>query len=60
MGGNTQHLHFGERGRTILTDVLTLVEPNENARIFELEVKVEHKASYFDLMQQRLHIEVWS
>lgn len=52
-------MHFGERGPTIQTDVLSLVEPNESGRLFKKELETELQLSYYDLMQQRLHFEVW-
>jgi hypothetical protein len=35
------------------------VEPRDNGRIFATEVATEYRASYFEVMQQRLHVELW-
>jgi hypothetical protein len=40
--------------------VLSLVEPGESGNIFGIEIITEYRASYFDLMQERLHVEAWS
>jgi len=50
----------GERGIIYQTDLLTLVEPNENNRFFVTEIISEYRASYFDLMQLHLHEELWN
>jgi len=46
-----QYTPVGERGIIYQTDLLTLVEPNENNRFFVTEIISEYRASYFDLMQ---------
>lgn len=60
MGGAVQYIEYGERGITYQTEVLRLVEPNDNGKYFATEIVTEFRASYFELMQQRLHIELWS
>lgn len=49
-GGNLQYTPVGERGIIYQTDLLHLVEPNENNRFFVTEIISEYRASYFDLM----------
>lgn len=58
--GSVQYLVNGERGITYQTDVLRLVEPNESGNFFKTTIKTEYRASYFQLMQERLHIELWN
>ncbi len=55
-----QFTPVGEKGIVYQTDMLKIVEPNENNRIFETQIISEYRASYFDLMQQNLHIELWN
>ena len=48
----------GELGTVYQTDVLKFLEPNDT-KFFEVEIDTEVRASYFQLMQERLHIELW-
>ncbi len=55
-----QYIHNGERGITYQTDVLRLVNPNESGNFFKIKIKTEYRASYFQLMQEHLHLELWN
>ena len=38
--------------------MLKFVEPGDS-KFFQMDIDTELRASYFQLMQQRLHIELW-
>eukprot|EP00347_Sterkiella_histriomuscorum_P007723 403347806 len=56
--GKEQNNSLGEYGIIYQTDVLKFLEPNDS-KFFTVEIDTELRASYFQLMQERLHIELW-
>lgn len=56
--GKVQNNRHGERGIVYQTDVIKFLDVNDS-QIFKTEIDTEHRASYFQLMEERLHMELW-
>lgn len=56
--GKKKYLNKGKSGTQQITDVLVNMESNET-KIFKKQLRCEIYESYFQLMEEYFHIEVW-
>ena len=57
-GGGIENVYMGKLGYSIKTDVLRSLEQRE-VRNFAKRIRCEFQASYFDMREQNLRIDVW-
>ena len=53
-----RQFEVGERGIIYQTEVLRFIQPGES-KLYQANIQTELRLSYFELMQQRLHLEAW-
>ncbi|TNV87010.1 hypothetical protein FGO68_gene4983 [Halteria grandinella] len=58
-GSAQEYIECGERGITYQTDCLRGLESG-GERTFTTEILTEYRASYFQIMRERLQIELWT
>ena len=59
LSSSNVYLPHGAKGISQLTEKISYLDAGTQAN-FESKIEVVYQASYFELMEQHLHIEVWN